>query len=210
MSFCLGLFCTSSFGLSTIFTWNQLTVKSFFILKTLGLVIDEICLSVHLLPAFSLNSLIMWMITGVTLLTIVSSVSSGQASRQLSARPDRPTGLSGYIGLASGDKSIINQGGLPKPSFTPCNNAAAIFRWWHGFKKMSQLSIETVLVNAAGLTAVTAPAWQLKITLKLFKEETPRFIDHRASSLTIITVLSNLYTFFFFLSGFYNVSDAEQ
>lgn len=91
------------------------------------------------------HSLIIRAISEVVLLTIGWSVSSGHTSRQLSALLDQPTGLSGYIGLASGAKSIINQGGLPKPSFTPCNNAAAIFRLWHGFKKMSQLSIETVL-----------------------------------------------------------------
>lgn len=115
------------------------------ILNTLQLVIDGICQSVWIVPASSLNSVIIWTISEALLLRVVSSVSSGHTSHQLPALLDHPTGLSGYIGLASGAKSIINQGGLPKPSFTPCNNAAAIFRSWHGFKKMSQLSIETVL-----------------------------------------------------------------
>lgn len=106
---------------------------------------DGIHQSVCPVPAFSLNSAIIWTISEVLPLTIVSNVSSGHTSRQLAALLDHPTGLSGYIGLASRAKSIINQGGLPKPSFTPWNNAAAIFRLWHGFKKMSQLSIETVL-----------------------------------------------------------------
>lgn len=82
-----------------------------------------------------LNPLIMRTISGVVLPATVSSVSSGHTSRQLSALLDHPTGLSGYIGLAGGAKSIINQGGLPKPSSTPCNNAAAIFRLWHAFQK---------------------------------------------------------------------------
>lgn len=119
--------------------------QDFCILNTLGLVIDGIRQSVCPVPAFSLNPVIIWTISEAVLLTIVSRLSSGHTSRQLSALLDHPTGLSGYIGLASGAKSIINQGRLPKPSFTPCNNAAAIFRLEHGFKKMSQLSIETVL-----------------------------------------------------------------
>lgn len=128
---------------------------------TSGLVINEICLSVYPTSAFSLNFIPMWTIAEVVLLTIVSSVSSGQTSRQLSA--DHPTGLSGYISLASGAESIINQGELPKPSFTPCNNAAAIFRLWHGFKKMSQLSIETVLgkcCGAYGCHRLQPSSWQ--------------------------------------------------
>lgn len=48
---------------------------------------------------------------------------------ELSDLLDHPTGLSAYIGLARGDKSIIKQGELPKPSFTPQHAAlTAMFK----------------------------------------------------------------------------------
>lgn len=64
--------------------------QDFCILSTSGLVIDGICQFLCPVPVFSLNSVIIWTISEVGLLTIVSSVSSGHTSRQLSAQLDHP------------------------------------------------------------------------------------------------------------------------
>lgn len=72
-----------------------------------------------------------------------------------SALLDHPTGLSAYIGLARRTKSIIKQGELPKPSFTPqqCSthcHVQAILTWSQKCHRHQQGQH----ANAAGLVAV--------------------------------------------------------